>query len=278
MTGPGTLPVGHPVAFRMNVSNTTGGPLTDANLRVRMAPGLQHLHGDAIEASLGDLAPGQSKELTLEAITVQTGWLTADATLLSGKKTVATAQATVVAVDQPTLGLRQTGPMAPPVGGEHEFKLEVMNRSATEVRDVELIDVLPEGLHFTAGDSKVHFDAATRTLRWSIGSLAPGQARQFVFRAEVRGTGAQINRISALRDGNSRGATAHGITFGRRTLNATTDQQTLIVNFLQRLFCQMNERSLCSLNPLKLPRPRKHAATTAAARGMESPFTWPCWH
>jgi uncharacterized repeat protein (TIGR01451 family) len=197
MTGPGTLPVGHPVAFRMNVTNTTGATLTDATLRVRMAPGLQHLHGDAIEASLGDLAAGQSKELTLDAITAQTGRLTADVTLLCGKKTVATAQAAVVAIDQPTLGLRQIGPMAPPVGGENEFKLEVMNRSATEVRDVEVIDVLPEGLQFTAGDSKVRFDAATRTLRWSIGSLAPGQARQFVFRAQVRGTGAQINRISA---------------------------------------------------------------------------------
>jgi uncharacterized repeat protein (TIGR01451 family) len=197
MTGPGSLPVGHPVELQMRVANSTATPMTDLLVRVQMAPGLQHMHGDAIEANIGDLAPGQSKDLTLEAITAQTGRLTAEATLLSGKKALANAQAVIVATDQPTLVLRQTGPLAPPVGGEHEFKLEITNRSAGEVREVEVSDALPEGLQFTAADSRAQFDAASRTLRWKMGTLAPGQSRQMVFRAQVRGAGPQVNRISA---------------------------------------------------------------------------------
>jgi uncharacterized repeat protein (TIGR01451 family) len=201
MTGPRSLPVGQPVVFQLRVTNTTEVPMTDALLRVKMTPGLQHLNGDTIEASLGDLAPAQTKDLTLDAITVQTGRLAAEATLLSGQKTISTAQAVLVATEQPTLVLRQTGPLSPPVGGEYEFKLDISNRSAAEVHNVEVTDVLPDGLQFAAGDSRARYDAATRTLRWQVGTLAPGQARQLAFRAQVRGTGPQVNRISARATG-----------------------------------------------------------------------------
>jgi uncharacterized repeat protein (TIGR01451 family) len=203
MTGPGSLPVGHPVVFQMRICNTTAAPMTDLLLRVQMASGLQHLQGDAIEASLGDLAPGQTKELSLDAITVQTGRLAADATLFSGKRTIATAESAVVATEQPTLALRQTGPLSPPVGGEHEFKLEVINRSASDLQNVEVTDSLPEGLQFAAGDARAQYDQKARTIRWQVGTLAPGQSRLMVFRAQVRGAGPQINRISARATGVS---------------------------------------------------------------------------
>jgi uncharacterized repeat protein (TIGR01451 family) len=179
------------------VTNITEVPLTDGLVRVQMTPGLQHLYGDAIEAAVGDLAPAQSKELTLEAITGQTGRLALEAQLVSGKKIVATAQSVVIATEQPTLVLRQTGPLSPPVGGEYEFKLDVTNRSPNEVHDLEVTDVLPEGMQFAGGDSRSQFEAASRTLHWQIGALAPGQTRQMVFRASIRGSGAQVNRISA---------------------------------------------------------------------------------
>ncbi len=197
MTGPGSLPVGHPVVLTMRVANTTGAPLTDTKVRVQMAPGLQHLYGDAIEASLGDLDIGQTKEITLDAVTLQPGLLAAEATLLSGKNTVSSAKVTVSATDQPTLVIRQTGPLSPPVGGEYEFKLVVVNRGANGVRDLQVTDILPEGLQFAGSDAAAQFDAATRTVRWNVGTLPSGQACQMAFRAKVVGTGAQMNRVSA---------------------------------------------------------------------------------
>ena len=197
MTGPGTLPVGHPVVFTMRVTNTTGAPLTDTKLRVQMAPGLQHLYGDAIEASLGDLGIAQTKEITLDAVTLQPGQLTAEATLLSGKNAVGNARVTVSATEQPTLVIRQTGPLSPPVGGEYEFKLVVVNRGADGVRELQVSDVLPEGLQFSSSDAAAQYDAATRTIRWNVGALPVGQSCQMAFRARVVGTGAQMNRVSA---------------------------------------------------------------------------------
>jgi len=197
ITAPAPVPVGHPVTFPIRLSNTSGAQLTDAVLRVLLPPGLQHLQGDAIEGSLGDLAPGQSKELTLEAICLQTGKLPIDVTLLSRDKGVFNTQSAVSVTEQPTLALRQTGPIATPLGTEHEFKLEIVNRSSSEVRDVTVTDVLPEGLQYLSGDAGALYDPAARTVRWSVPGLAPGQARQVTFRAAVRGAGPQLNRVSA---------------------------------------------------------------------------------
>jgi uncharacterized repeat protein (TIGR01451 family) len=196
LTTPPTVTVGHPVAVPIKVTNITAAPLTDAVLRVQMSPGLQHLCGNAIEGPLGELLPGQSKEVLLDAVCAQTGRLTVDASLLSGGKVVAGAQAVLTASDQPVLTLRQTGPLTPPVGSEYDFKLEVVNRSGAEVRNLVLADTLPEGLQFLSGDVGGVYEPATRTIRWAVPVLAPGQSRQLQFRAAVRGAGAQLNRVS----------------------------------------------------------------------------------
>jgi len=201
MTGPSSVPVGHSVQFQIRVTNTTSATLTEPTLRVQLPPGLHHLQGEAIEAPLGELAPGQFREITLEVIALQVGKLSADATLLSKSAVMATTRTMVIATEQPILMLRQTGQLAPVVGSEVEYKLEVTNRSGGEVKDVIMMDELPEGLVLAGSNAGAQYDQATRTLRWNIGTLPPGQSRQAVFRAQVRGTGPQINKLSARATG-----------------------------------------------------------------------------
>jgi uncharacterized repeat protein (TIGR01451 family) len=196
-TGPATVPVGHPVAYPIRVSNTTAAPIGDLLLRVHLSPGLQHLEGEAIEAPLGDLAPGQTKSLTLDAIALQTGNLVVHTALLAGKKVLAEATVTVLATEQPILALSQTSSPAPRLGSEELFKLDVVNRSSAQVSDVVLSDILPEGLHYVSGDAGANYDPATQTIRWNLGNLAPGQARQLVFRATALAPGARVNRVIA---------------------------------------------------------------------------------
>jgi uncharacterized repeat protein (TIGR01451 family) len=197
VTGPTTVPVGHPVAFGIRVNNATAAPLGDLLLRVHLSAGLHHLEGDAIEAPLGDLAVGQTKSLTLDAISLQTGNLVMHTALFSGKKMLAEATVTVLATEQPILVLRQTGSLAPRLGSEELFKIEVVNRSPAQVNDVVINDQLPEGLHYVTGDAGANYDPATHTIRWNLGNLAPGQTRQLVFRATTLVPGPRLNRLSA---------------------------------------------------------------------------------
>jgi uncharacterized repeat protein (TIGR01451 family) len=197
MTGPATVPVGHSVPLPIRVTNTTGAPLTDLLLRVHLSAGLQHLMGDAIEGPLSDLAPGQTKSLTLDAIALQTGNLAVHATLYSGKKSIGETSIFVTATEQPILSLKQVGSPTPRYGAEETFKLEVVNRTMVEARDVTVSDMLPQGLQYLAGDIGANFDPAANAIRWNIGTLPAGQSRQLSFRAMVMAQGACVNRVSA---------------------------------------------------------------------------------
>ena len=73
VTGPETAGRGDAVSFRIEVSNN--GPITVRHVVIRdnLPPGLRHPQGDAIEADVGDLAPGQSRTARLDATAVQAG-------------------------------------------------------------------------------------------------------------------------------------------------------------------------------------------------------------
>jgi uncharacterized repeat protein (TIGR01451 family) len=197
VAGPESIPVGRPVVFSIRVTNTTSSTLTAAVLRVRLSPGLQHLRGSAVEGNLGDLAPGQSKELMLEAATSQTGQLFVDAALSSNQQILAAGRGGVLAVEQSTLGLKQTGPLSPPLGSAHDYKIEVTNRSAAELHEVVVEDVLPKGMQYVRSDGGARYDPERRAVIWTVGKLAPGQSRLVVFNAQIQGPGAQYNRITA---------------------------------------------------------------------------------
>jgi uncharacterized repeat protein (TIGR01451 family) len=194
VTNPSSISVGHPVSFVLRLTNTTAAPLTDLLLEVRLSPGLEHLQGDAIEGSLGDLAPGKSREVTLDAVTTQAGQLTVVATVHSTNKPVAVANAAVTATEQPILALKLTELPASP-SREQEFRVDVINRSATELREVMVTELLPEGLEFVTAEMGT-YEPGARTIRWPVGTMDPWQTRQVTFRAAARTAEPQLNRVS----------------------------------------------------------------------------------
>jgi uncharacterized repeat protein (TIGR01451 family) len=206
VTGPAVVTVGYPVRFAIRVTNTTPAPLTDVVVGVRMSPGLEHLQGEAIEGSLGELAPGKTRELTLEAVTTQQGRLTLDATVLSCNKAVATGQAAVTATEAPALALKLTA-LPPSAAKEQDFQLDIINRGTSDLGDIEVTETLPDGLDFVTAGAGVYDHA---TIRWNIGTLAAGQIRQVTFRTAIRSSEPQRHRITA-RAANGTDAVLHSI-------------------------------------------------------------------
>jgi uncharacterized repeat protein (TIGR01451 family) len=120
----------------------------------------------------------------------------------------------VTATEQPVLSLKLNGPPAPSSGTQQDFKLEVANRSTTEVRDVVVTEMLPEGFEFVTAEGG-SYDRQTRTIRWAVGTLTPGQGQPLSFRAAIRGETAQLNRASARAAGGIE-AILHTILRGGR--------------------------------------------------------------
>jgi uncharacterized repeat protein (TIGR01451 family) len=71
--GPNSANRGQTVTFQIQLSNDGTAPIRHIVLRDQLPPGLIYLRGYVIEAEVGDLAPGQSRTVRLDATAAQVG-------------------------------------------------------------------------------------------------------------------------------------------------------------------------------------------------------------
>jgi uncharacterized repeat protein (TIGR01451 family) len=93
--GPASAAVGQAVTFQIRVTNNGNQPLTGLVLRDQLPPGLKHAAGPELEADLGPLAPGKTKDVALNTTAVQPGIQTNVAYVTTGDGQQAEARATV---------------------------------------------------------------------------------------------------------------------------------------------------------------------------------------
>jgi uncharacterized repeat protein (TIGR01451 family) len=99
LTGPETVPMGQTAAFQIRVTNNGNQPLTGLVLRDKLPAGLQHPAGAELEADLGTLEPGKTKNVDLTARAVQPGRFTNEAVVTTPDGQQAQAQATVQVIE-----------------------------------------------------------------------------------------------------------------------------------------------------------------------------------
>jgi len=193
---PERVGLGETVSYTLLVTNKGAAPVAEVTVRDRLPAGLQHPEGDYLESDLGTLAPGECKKLDLKARAVRPGTLVNQALVLSRAGAQASATATVV-VDEQALVLRQFGPERPSVGRTSDYRLEVVNRSGRDVHAVQLQAQLSAGLDFVAVGGGGVYDAASRTVRWTLAALPAGQQQAVVLRLLPQLPGLQINQLLA---------------------------------------------------------------------------------
>jgi uncharacterized repeat protein (TIGR01451 family) len=198
-SGPQMVQVGDKVPFTLQVSNPGSGPVNNVVLHDDMPRGLQHPAGEKIEADVGTLAAGQSKTVQLEATAMQPGKFinTVTATAAGGLQSSAQSEVTVI---QGALQVRKTGPTQSLLQREVEHWLEVSNPATVPATNVQLIDVLPQGLDFISASAGGVFDPQTRTCTWNIGTLAPGQGAAVTIKSLARSAGEWVNQAYARAD------------------------------------------------------------------------------
>jgi uncharacterized repeat protein (TIGR01451 family) len=198
LRGPGTFVVqGHPVTFELHVTNKGATPLVGLLLHTHLPPGLEHFYGSDIELNLDPLGPGDSRTEKLEVIATHTGHHVADVSVRAHGMAPVVARAEATVRNDPVLGLRLVGPREAWVGRETEYRLEVANRSPTDVSNVVVVERLPAGVSLVGGVFGGGYDAASRTLRWHVGRLAPGQVRTLALKLVTQATGPALHDITA---------------------------------------------------------------------------------
>ncbi len=209
LSGPETARVGDKVPFQIKISNTGTGPAAKVVLQARFSAGLQHPQGEVIEAELQNLAAGASKPLTLEALANKPGQQLCSLTVWADGNPPETMKIGVALVE-PQLVAKQTGPARCLVKAEPVYAIELTNPGTASTDPVTAWTVVPEGFEFVAASEGGTFAAANKSVMWKLPGLAANGSKTLTLKLRAVGpTDAVIRTVVQAGVGE---ATTPGIT------------------------------------------------------------------
>jgi uncharacterized repeat protein (TIGR01451 family) len=201
--GPRRVEVGETVRFLLTVANPGTGVARNVVIHDQLSDAFQHPAGSDIEYVVGDLGPGQTREVPLEVTATRAGTFLNRAVAKAEGGLEATAEATVEVV-QAQLVLSKTGPEKRYIGSEVTYVLSLENRGTAPARSVLLVDSLPAGLMLAEPPAGASWDEAKRLLSWNMAVLEPGGSRRFEVRCTAIRGGEQVNKAVATAQGGLR--------------------------------------------------------------------------
>jgi uncharacterized repeat protein (TIGR01451 family) len=182
---PVSVPRGGPIRFRIQLANNGDETIHNLKLYDTLPAGLHHPQGPKVGIEqFGDLAPGETRTLTLEATAVAPGpfrneFLAQADFGVQGKAVVEGV------VTEPSLSLRVDGPKQTDTLHEVDFRLEVANPAALAARNVRLVQTFPPTFEVVSASSGASLDSTRHALVWSLSDLKAGERQTVMFRGKA---------------------------------------------------------------------------------------------
>jgi uncharacterized repeat protein (TIGR01451 family) len=175
-SGPDQVLQCDPITYKVTVKNTGDGTACDVVVRDDLPDGLKTADGrtDIVER-LGNLAAGQSRQLTWSIRANKTGEFTNMATASSGA-IKAQSKEVATTVVKPVLKVTKTGPDKRFVGRPAEFTITVENTGDGVAKNTTLTDRMGSGMTFRSASDGGR--ASGGQVMWSLGDLKPGAKKQ----------------------------------------------------------------------------------------------------
>jgi uncharacterized repeat protein (TIGR01451 family) len=189
--------VGDPAAFTLTVSNPGDGSADQVKIHATLSEGLEHARGNKIDFDIGNLAAGESRNVTLLCATRTGGAQKCDAVAeadggLNAKDSVG------VNVIMPRLDLVLSGPGLRYLERKALYTLKVTNPGDAPATNVTVADMVPPGFKVLAASDGGRHDFQTRTVSWFLGEIGPGQTRTVQLEALAIATGDHKHKATAV--------------------------------------------------------------------------------
>ncbi|RRJ96344.1 DUF11 domain-containing protein [Opitutaceae bacterium TAV4] len=195
-TGPATAERGEDIAFRIAVRNAGTGVARNVTLADILPAGMTS--SSDLKPAIGDLNPGETREVTVIAKAQNVGQLTniAQANYVGGQPVQAQAPVNIV---ESKLGISKVGTPRTYVFKTASYQIVVRNDGNTTLSNVVVTDDLPKGTELVSTEPAGQ--AGRGSVSWTIPTLAAGQARTFNVVLTNATTGETLN--AALATGNA---------------------------------------------------------------------------
>ena len=191
---PKTALAGDDVPLRIRISNPGTGVATGVLITNVVPAGLEHDGGGELEYEVGDLQPGDARDLDLSLRAVRPGQVV---NLLKavGDGNLATDVKTAIEITAPALALEVDGPKRRYLDRQATYTVSVSNPGTATAQAVELATYLPKGLQFVEADNHGEYDAATHSVRWLLEELPARERGSVTLTALPIEPGQQMLRV-----------------------------------------------------------------------------------
>lgn len=167
--------IGDEVLVTMTVSNTGSGVATNVVLEEHVPPELQHPAGNELENVLGDLKPGESRQVQLKLQAVRAG-NAVNRLIARAEGNLRVEDQTTIQVLAPQLEVTVNGPSRRFLDRETSYQISLINRGTAPAKNVRLTASLPAGLQFVRTNNAGAYDPTTHSVQWLLAELPVGQA------------------------------------------------------------------------------------------------------
>jgi uncharacterized repeat protein (TIGR01451 family) len=189
--------VGDPAAFTLTVSNPGDGSADQVKIHATLSEGLEHARGNKIDFDIGNLAAGESRNVTLLCAT-RTGGAQKCEAIADAEGGLTAKDAVNVNVIMPRLDLVLTGPGLRYLERKALYTLKVTNPGDAPATNVTVADMVPAGFKVLAASDGGRHDFQTRTVSWFLGEIGPGQTRSVQMEAQAIASGEHKHKATAV--------------------------------------------------------------------------------
>jgi uncharacterized repeat protein (TIGR01451 family) len=195
--GAAKLMLGETAAFQLTVANPGDGAAEQVKIHALLTEGLECPRGNKIDFDIGNLAAGESRNVTIMCVTKQGGNQTCTVTAKADGG-LSAKDAAQVSVTMPRLELQLVGPGLRYLGRKALYTLKVQNPGDAAATNVTLSDVVPEGFKILAASDGGRHDFSAHTVSWFLGEIKPGEAREVKLEVQAVNPGEFKHKANAV--------------------------------------------------------------------------------
>lgn len=166
--------IGDEVLMTMTVSNTGSGTATNVVLEEHVPPEMQHPAGSELENAIGDLRPGESRQVQLRLRAVRPGNAT-NRLIARADGNLRVEEQNTITILAPQINLAIEGPAKRFLDREATYQVVISNSGTASSRMVRLTAALPPGLQFVKTNNNGSYDPTTHSVQWLLEELPAGQ-------------------------------------------------------------------------------------------------------
>lgn len=191
MYGPDQALICEDIPLRFQVTNTGTGTARDVRVRVPLEGGLRTADNQGtVETNVGDIGPGQTREVTLRARADRAGQFSTRAEAVTASGMTTEAEQTTFTVIQPELKVTIDAPDTQYLGRDMPSRVTVTNTSEYVAPDVRVVADLSSGARLTD-------EAGGHSNAWTLGDLQPGESKSTTLYISTREMGEVRGHITA---------------------------------------------------------------------------------